>query len=59
MQGKVEICGVNTSKLKSLMNDEMMELLQRSKRGDQAARQRLVAAAKTRMTCFRWGASVS
>ncbi len=42
MQGKVEICGVNTSKLKTLKNDEMMELLQRSKRGDQAARQRLV-----------------
>ena len=42
MYQKVEICGVNTSKLKTLKNDEMMELLQRSKRGDQAARQRLV-----------------
>lgn len=42
MQGKVEICGVNTSKLKTLKNDEMMELLRRSKQGDQAARQRLV-----------------
>ena len=27
MLGKVEICGVNTSKLKVLKNDEMMELM--------------------------------
>ena len=42
MQGKVEICGVNTAKLKTLKNDEMMELLRRSKQGDELARQRLV-----------------
>lgn len=42
MQGKVEICGVNTAKLKTLKNDEMMELLHRSKLGDEVARQRLV-----------------
>lgn len=42
MQGKVEICGVNTSKLKVLKNDEMMELLRRTKEGDQAARERLI-----------------
>jgi RNA polymerase sporulation-specific sigma factor len=42
MQGKVEICGVNTSKLKTLKNDEMMELLRRSRQGDLAARERLV-----------------
>lgn len=42
MQGKVEICGVNTSKLKVLKNDEMMELLRRTKAGDQAARERLI-----------------
>ncbi len=42
MQGKVEICGVNTSKLKVLKNDEMMELLRKTKEGDQAARQRLI-----------------
>ena len=42
MQGKVEICGVNTSKLKTLKNEEMMELLRRSRAGDQGARQRLV-----------------
>ena len=29
MQGKVEICGVNTSKLKVLKNEETMELLRR------------------------------
>lgn len=42
MQGKVEICGVNTAKLKTLKNDEMMELLRRSRQGDIAARERLV-----------------
>ena len=42
MQGKVEICGVNTSKLKVLKNDEMMELLRRTKEGDQAAREKLI-----------------
>ena len=30
MQGKVEICGVNTAHLKTLKNDEMVELLRRS-----------------------------
>lgn len=42
MQGKVEICGVNTSKLKTLKNDEMVELLRRTKEGDMEARQRLI-----------------
>ncbi len=42
MQGKVEICGVNTAKLKTLKNDEMVELLHRSKQGDMDARQKLV-----------------
>ena len=42
MLGKVEICGVNTSKLKTLKNEEMMELLRRSKQGDEDARQQLV-----------------
>ena len=42
MQHKVEICGVNTAKLKVLKNDEMMELLRRTKEGDQAARERLI-----------------
>ena len=42
MQGKVEICGVNTSKLKIIKNDEMMRLLRLCKEGDMDARQKLV-----------------
>mgnify|MGYP000818502269 CR=1 FL=1 len=42
MLGKVEICGVNTAHLKTLKNDEMVELLRRSQAGDQAARERLI-----------------
>ena len=42
MQGKVEICGVNTSKLKVLSHDEMEQLLRRSKDGDETARQELI-----------------
>ena len=43
MQGKVEICGVNTSKLKVLKNEETMELLCRTKEGDMEAREQLIA----------------
>lgn len=43
MQGKVEICGVNTSKLKVLKNEETTELLKRAKQGDMAAREKLIA----------------
>ncbi|MDD5938922.1 MAG: RNA polymerase sporulation sigma factor SigG [Clostridiales bacterium] len=43
MQGKVEICGVNTSKLKVLKNEEIMELLRRTKKGDMEAREQLIA----------------
>lgn len=42
MAGKVELCGVNTARLKVLKNEEMMELLRRSKEGDMAARERLI-----------------
>ncbi len=42
MQGKVEICGVNTSKLKVLKNEETMELLRRAKQGDMDAREQLI-----------------
>ena len=42
MQGKVEICGVNTSKLKVLSQEEMTQLLHRSKQGDENARQELI-----------------
>jgi len=43
MHGKVEICGVNTAKLKVLKNDEIMALLKRTKEGDMAAREQLIA----------------
>lgn len=39
---KVEICGVNTAKLKTLTNDEKKELLLKSKEGDAEARQKLI-----------------
>ena len=43
MQGKVEICGVNTSRLVVLKNNETMELLKKVKQGDNLARDQLVA----------------
>ena len=43
MQGKVEICGVNTAKLKVLSNDEITALLLRTKDGDLDARQELIS----------------
>ena len=43
MQGKVEICGVNTAKLKVLSNDEITNLLHRTKEGDSDARQELIS----------------
>ena len=43
MQGKGEICGVNTSKLKVLKNEEMERLLRRTKEGDMQAREELIA----------------
>ena len=42
MQGKVEISGVNTSKLKTLSNEQMMQLIERSQSGDDEARRELV-----------------
>jgi len=42
MQGKVEIAGVNTARLKVLKNDETMELLRKTKSGDQEARRQLI-----------------
>ena len=39
---KVEICGINTSQLKVLSDDEKRELLIKSKQGDTAARQDLI-----------------
>ena len=42
MQGKVEICGVNTSSLTVLKPVEMEMLLRRAREGDTAARDRLI-----------------
>ena len=42
MQGKVEICGVNTSRLGVLSQVEMDMLLRRAKEGDEAAREKLI-----------------
>ncbi|MCH5353290.1 MAG: RNA polymerase sporulation sigma factor SigG [Acutalibacter sp.] len=43
MQGKVEICGVNTARLKVLKSDEMKELLIKSHEGDKDAREKLIS----------------
>ncbi len=39
---KVELCGINTSALPSLKNEEMREMLVRIKRGDRQARQEFI-----------------
>lgn len=40
---KVEICGVNTAKLRTLKEKEKMELLKKAQAGDNAARDELIA----------------
>ena len=42
MQGKVEICGVNTARLKTLSPVQMDELLLKARDGDETARQALI-----------------
>ena len=42
MQGKVEICGINTAKLKTLTQEEMTVLLRRTREGDEKAREKLI-----------------
>ncbi len=42
MQGKVDICGVNTSKLSVLSQTETETLLTRAKEGDRTAREKLI-----------------
>ena len=42
MQGKVEICGVNTARLKVLSQADMDVLLRKAKNGDEDARQKLI-----------------
>ena len=62
MQGKVEIAGVNTAKLKVLKGEETMELLRRTKEGDQGARRQLFGGTlggspdgvRTPTTSSRW-----
>lgn len=43
MQTKVEICGVNTAKLKVLKNSETIRLLRESQNGNTAAREELIS----------------
>ena len=69
LQNKVELCGVNTAKLKVLKNDEIKALLLRTKQGDKQAREQLIAGnlrlvsksspigGKTWMICFKWAVS--
>ena len=42
MQGKVEICGVNTAELSTLTQSETTDLLKKAKSGDQSAFNRLI-----------------
>jgi len=42
MQGKVEICGVNTARLKVLSQEQMDALLRKAKDGDRDAREQLI-----------------
>lgn len=74
MPNKVEICGINTSRLEVLSAEETDALLRRSVSGDRAARERLIScnlrlvlrcpssafpdAEKAWMICFRSAASV-
>ncbi len=43
MQCKVELCGINTSKLPVLKNEETLELLRRYRNGDESARELLIS----------------
>lgn len=42
MQGKVEICGINTAKLPVLKNEETIELIRKAQEGDSEAREKLI-----------------
>ena len=54
MQGKVEITGVNTAKLRVLKSSETAELLRRSKSGDKQAREALIEG---NLRLAVWGSS--
>lgn len=72
MQGKVDICGISTSRLQVLSPAETNALLQRSRQGDESARQKLIEGnlrlvlsviqrfdkrGRAPTTCSRWAAS--
>ena len=44
MYNKVEICGVNTSKLLTISEAEKRELLKKAREGDKKAREKLINA---------------
>ena len=50
MQGKVEICGVNTARLKTLSHSEMDTLLRLAKAGDRKVWERLIEAVSSAAT---------
>ena len=43
MQGKVELCGVNTSRLPLIKSSEARELIEKAQKGDNEARDRLIS----------------
>ena len=43
MQGKVEICGVNTAQLPLLRSAETRQLLEKTRAGDKDAREKLIS----------------
>ena len=67
---KVMICGVNTSKLKVLTEEEKRELMKRVRDGDESARQEMICGwfspssnafrgvRRIPTICFRWAVSV-
>ena len=52
MRGKVEICGVNTARLKTLTQPEMDMLLRRSREGDDRAREMLIEGKLELLLCI-------
>ena len=44
MNGRVEICGLDTSTLPKLKHEEMMELIVKAQNGDEAAREKFIMA---------------
>ena len=59
MQGKVEICGVNTAKLKVLKSEESLELLRRARAGDMQAREELISGNLRLVTYYAFSAQLN